>query len=97
MSPLSLRPLTPAKLLFDDANKSGVPAILFGGAAGVNLNGGMRTTKPDNLKTLILTDTILDNLWNALPDDEKATYKEFLGDIGVTLGVCFLYLTLNFI
>jgi hypothetical protein len=44
MSPLPLRLLTPAKLLFDAANKAGVPAILFGGAAA-NLNGGMRETK----------------------------------------------------
>lgn len=44
MSPLPQRLLTPAKLLFDAANKAGVPAILFGGAAA-NLNGGTRETK----------------------------------------------------
>lgn len=55
------------------------------------------TTMPDDLKTLILTDDVLNNFWNALPDDEKATYKEILDYIGVALGVCFLYLTLVFI
>lgn len=54
------------------------------------------TAMPDDLKTLILTDDILNKFWNTLPDDEKPTYKEFLGDIGVAIGVCFLYLTLMF-
>jgi hypothetical protein len=55
------------------------------------------TTMPDDLKTLILTDDVLNNFWNALPDGEKATYKEFLGEIGVALGVCYLYLSLMLI
>jgi hypothetical protein len=38
------RLLTPAKLLFDAANKAKVPAILFGGVTA-NLNGGLRETK----------------------------------------------------
>jgi hypothetical protein len=52
------------------------------------------TTMPDDLKTLILTDEVLEIFWNVLPGDDKAAYKEFLADIGFALGIRSLYLTL---
>jgi hypothetical protein len=48
----------------------------------------LKETMPDDLKASILTDEVIAIFWRTLPDIEKETYKFFMLDIGVVIGVC---------